>query len=81
VHWIHRAVRAWQRYRFSEPTVAAYFALRPDYTPYSEKRWRRMLKESRGSPDAILLRAPNPDLRLQGVMREEQRRGIGAPPL
>jgi hypothetical protein len=80
LHWLHRWYRALQRYRFSDPAAAKYFALRPDYNPYSEKRWRRMLKESHGNPDVTFVSGPRPITEFQRVFQEEQRRGIGAPP-
>jgi hypothetical protein len=82
LHWVHRALWAARLgCRFTDPLVAAVFALQPSYTPVSERRWRRMLKEMGGDLDATFLRPPNPDIDMQTILREEHRRGLAAPRL
>ena len=89
LHWLHRWYRARVGYRFSEPSVAAYFALLPYYTPMSERRWQRHLKDPiwLKNPDAPLLcRVPGnpPDLvceELKAIIHAENARGLGPPPL
>jgi len=76
LHWLHRWLWATGLgCRFSDPAVAAAFALRPSYQPVSEKRWRRMLKSAHGDPDALL----HGGMELEVILREEHRRGIRPP--
>ena len=89
LHWLHRWYRANDGYRFSEPTVAAYFALLPYYTPMSERSWQKHLNDPAWlkDPDAPLL-CPVPGNtsnllcpELRAIIRAENARGLGPPPL
>lgn len=84
LHWLHRALWAFRgQYRFSDPKVAAYFALHPTYSPMSERRWRKLTADPAFAhdPDAPLVGQFKGNPSLDAITRAERARGIGKPAL
>jgi hypothetical protein len=79
--WLHRAVRALGRFRFSDPALAEYFSLFGWYKPVSTKTWSKL------QVDKFFLKDPDRSELVRGmktleaIVELEKARGLEKPGL
>jgi hypothetical protein len=85
--WLHRREWAEAGYHFSDPAVAAYFALIPGSAPMPDKRWKKLTADPAflKDPDAPLVAPAAPQSMkkdgLAAILRAERARGLAKPSL
>jgi len=79
--WLHRLIWASAGFRFSDPTIANYFALFPWYRAIREKEWRALLRDPffQKDHDRSILVAY--DVTLKALKKVETERGLAPPTL
>jgi hypothetical protein len=79
--WLHRAVRAQGRFRFSDPALMEYFSLFAWYRPVSQKTWQKLLVDKFFLKDPDQSALSYRSLTLQAIVELEKVRGLAKPEL